>query len=386
MAAAEGLARAIHRDLLPLLAVTKFPVLLAIDQVEAAAHLDHQYISSNRNTGQSLLFPLLLAANTFQIQSPVSIFVSRTSSSQDRYDSRTSNIGKDEIGQMVASDFPLATRRDVERILLTLPDITNNMFDDLSNLDYLVNARFALVARSVEIFMQCTDETDPKVRLLSSIDGSVTQHKEMLMALIKEELGPISTKEDKSRSLSRIHAAYVASKLSNSRMDFTSSYLDLCCIGLGALLKKDVYRVSERFALEVVEDFFESIPGLEARLEFRQSMTDLATVNRACRGTVTAKGHLFENLVFHAFRRPSFQGKPVSELGFVSTLKNIEEEARKRNEWSSVIFKCDAVQTPPINATDPQFVHGHPNVLVSPQECHRADGVMYLPENHLLEV
>ena len=116
------------------------------------------------------------------------------------------------------------------------------------------------------------------------------------MASCKEQLNSAS-KDENSRRLKQIHAVYVASKLSNGRMDFATSDLDLCPIGLGAMTEKNVFRISERFALEVIENFFESNPDLDASVWFNQSVTDLETVLLARGGAVTAKGELFENVV-----------------------------------------------------------------------------------------
>jgi len=166
-------------------------------------------------------------------------------------------------------------------------------------------------------------------------------------------------------------------------MDFTTFDMDLCRIGLGALIEANVFRVSEKFALEVIEDYFEQNPGLEVSIAFQQSLEDIQTVVSARGETVTAKGELFENLVFQALRRPCFQGKSVSNLPFVEQLSDENEETRKQEEWNKVIFKCTHVQALPHDSTDPRFVHDHPHVLLSPAEAHRADGILFLAPDHL---
>ena len=88
--------------------------------------------------------------------------------------------------------------------------------------------------------------------------------------------------------------------------------------------------------------------------------------------------------MFQALRRPLFQDKSVTALPFVEKLKDEEEEKRKRKEWQRVKFKCTNIQALPHDSTDPRFVHDHPNVLLSPAEAHRADGILYLAPDHLV--
>jgi len=384
--AGEKLTDEIREKLRPMLAVSRVRVLFAIDEMEGAAKLGNDYLSRNGETGRSLLSPFLQAASIVRSVSISSMLLCGTGSSQDRFDSITSDIGKGDIEKILADAFPLAAREDVIRMLSTLPGITRDMVESLPDLEYLIDARFRLVARSMEIYMESKSaEPLPDVRLQESIALAVKQHKDKLNKSIRAHVKGVSM-EAKEVRLSLFHAVYVAANLSNGRMDFTTSDLDLCRVGLGALKDKDVFRVSERFAIEVIKEIFEENPKLDASVAFRQSVADLKTVLRARGGTTTAKGELFENVVFNTFRRACFQNKAVSDLPFVAALDDPVQEERKRQVWGSVTFRCLAVQALPKDDTDPRFVYNHPHVLLSPQEHHRADGIMSLPDGHLLQI
>ena len=377
------LTRKIRERLRPML---KRKVLLAIDEMEGAANLANEFLSRNGKRRRSLLSPFLQAASGFGDVCVSSMLLCGTGSSQDRYTTVNSDIGKGDIEKILADAFPLATREDVIRMLSSLPGITRDMVESLPDLEYLIDARFRLVARSMEIYMESKSaEPLPDVRLQESIALAVKQHKDKLNKSIRAHVKGVSM-EAKEVRLSLFHAVYVAANLSNGRMDFTTSDLDLCRVGLGALKAKDVFRVSERFAIEVIKEFFEENPKLDASVAFRQSVADLKTVLRARGGTTTAKGELFENVVFNTFRRACFQNKAVSDLPFVAALDDPVQEERKRQVWGSVTFRCLAVQALPKDDTDPRFVYNHPHVLLSPQEHHRADGIMSLPDGHLLQI
>ena len=95
--------------------------------------------------------------------------------------------------------------------------------------------------------------------------------------------------------------------------------MDLCRLGLGAVLTEHIYRVSEKFALEVIVDLFETCPGLAVTTQFKQSVMDLKTILEARGPATTGKGDLFENVVFSNLLRPCFQNKYVTDLPFVKS-------------------------------------------------------------------
>jgi hypothetical protein len=380
--AAMDLAEETHKALLPMLKKHGSRVLLAIDEMEGAAKIDTQYLSRTGKSGRGLLSPFLQAAGDLQGPFPVSLLVCGTGSSQERYETVTSDIGKQTIHTIRADGFPLATETSVEHILGSILGVTKEMIHRLPQLDYLLNARYRLAARAVEIFMESTED-EIQSRLLAAVDTSVMQHKERLLASLNEKLnGPL--KKDRQHYLNEIHVVYVASKLTNGRMNFATTDLDLCRIGLGALVEKDVFRVSEKFALEVIEDYFARTPSSDASISFQSSVRDLETVVLARGEAVTAKGELFENVVFQAFRRPCFQNKPVTELPFISALSDADAERRKNQEWAGVVFNCTRVMALAHDSTDPRFAIDNPLVLFSPEESHRTDGVMTFDKSHEL--
>ena len=106
------------------------------------------------------------------------------------------------------------------------------MIERLPNLNYLVDARYPLSARAVEIFMSLKTVKNVEHRLQEAMDMSIEQHKERLLFSLMKTLGSNDSEKNLKRQ-KEIHAVYVASKLSNGRMKFHHFRVRfvLSCIG-----------------------------------------------------------------------------------------------------------------------------------------------------------
>ena len=380
--ASETLARKIRRELVKYFQdLNKKPTfLLAIDEIEGAATLGNDYLSRNDHSKRGLLSPFLQAVGDLEGAAAYSSIFCGTGSSSERAQTVTSDIGKGEID--IAKVFPLATKENVYRILKLLPNVDGTMLKTLDEeIAYLVNARYRLTTRTVELFFELND-LQVRDRLKKALDLSIELHKQSLLKHINIHIN-LPDKTPKEDHLVALHQVYVAAKLSDGRVSFSTTLMDLCRIGLGALLMKDTYCVSEKFALEVIEDLFNQYPALSSAIEFKKSVDDVQTVILARGPSTTTKGDLFENVVFYNLLRPCFQDKPITSLPFILEINNVELD----RTWGNVSFNCSRVQQDiPENQTTPNFVFNSPNVLLSPEVAHRADGVMKLDPEHIFMI
>ena len=360
-------------------------MLLAVDEIEGAATAGNDYLSRNDHPNRGLLSPFLQAVGDLQRPLAYSLVVCGTGSSYERADTVVSDIGKGAI--QTIPEFPLATKQDVYSLLKKLPGVNDDCINKLSRkIVYLMNARFRLLSRTVEEFYQHFSTDDVSLRLSQALDASIAAHKESLFNNLNRYINS-PDKSDRQDISTLLHRVYIASKLSNGRMPFTTNKMDLCRIGLGANLEKNVYRVSEKFALEVIEDLFSKYPDIEMKIKFQQSVDDLNTVVLARGPTTSTKGDLFENVVFNNLLRKCLQDKPVTQLPFVHRLENPESEQAKNKVWNNVKFKCsNIVQNAPEGQSTPKFVKSNLNTILSPETAHRTDGIALLDEQHILMI
>ena len=376
------LAERIRRELVKIFRdLNKKPTFLhAIDEIESAATLGNDYLSRTDHPKRGLLSCFLQAVRNLEGAAVYSSILCGTGLSSERAQTVTSGIGKGEID--IAKVFPLATKENVYRILKLLPNVDGTMLKTLDKeIAYLVNARYRLTTRTVELFFELND-LQVRDRLKKALDQSIELHKQSLLKHINIHIN-LPDKTPKEDHLVALHQVYVAAKLSDGRVGFSTTLMDLCRIGLGALLMKDTYCVSEKFALEVIEDLFNQYPTLSSAIEFKKSVDDVQTVVLARGPSTSTKGDLFENVVFYNLLRPCFQDKPITSLPFILAINNIELD----QTWGNVRFNCSRVQQDiPENQTTPYFVFNSPNVLLSPEVAHRADGVMKLDPEHIFMI
>ena len=362
------------------------PILLAIDEIEGAATRNESFLSRNDKPNQGLLSPFLQAVGDLQGPSAYSMIICGTRSSYDRVHTVTSNIGKGKINIM--PEFSLASEKDVLNMLKKLPGVDDEIIRDCSSqIMYLVDTRFRLLTRTVENFYELSTYDDIAKRLKTALQNSITAHKESLMRNLQDSIVEHSNKSIMETKFSILHKVYIASKLTNGRMEFMTNEMDLCRLGLGALLNEHVYRVSEIFALEVIDELFIKYPDIAVSVQFNQSCDDFRTILEARGRATSGKGDLFENVVFSNLLRPCFQDKCVTELPFVSSLNVQNLETAKNQVWSNVRFKCTRiVQKTGTSQSTSQFIKNNLNVILSPEVAHRTDGVALLDKEHILMI
>ena len=362
-------------------------ILLAIDEIEGAATQNEAFLYRTNKLNRGILSPFLQAVGDLEGPSAYSMIICGTGSSYERVHTVTSDIGKGEL--YIMPDFYMASEQAVVSMLKKLPGVDDECIRNcFPNISYLVDSRFRLLTRTVEDFYKISAyDQDSTVCLKNALQRSIRAHKASLLNHIRESIVDHSNKSVMDAKLSVLHKVYVASQLTNGRMEFLTTEMDLCRLGLGALLDEHVYRVSEKFALEVIVDFFDERPDLATSIQFNQSVMDLKTLLEARGHATSGKGDLFENVVFSNLLRPCFQDKSVTELPFVSNLKVPKLEEAKNQVWSNVKFKCtDIMHEPPNGQTTAHFVAHNLNVILSPEVAHRTDGVTLLDHDHLLMI
>ena len=234
--ACEYLARSIRVKLRDHLNhMSKSPhVLLAID--ESAANRNESFLSCTNKPKRGILSPLLQAIRDLQGASAYSIIICGTETSYERAPSGTSNIGKGEIHIM--PDFYLANEQAVISMLKKLPGVDDECIHACSsNITYLVDTRYSLLTRTVEEFYKLPVNNDTiSFRLNTALQSSIAGHKQSLMIALQDSIMSHPDKSVVDLKLSLLHKVYLAAQLTNGRMEFMTTDMDLCRLGLGAVL------------------------------------------------------------------------------------------------------------------------------------------------------
>jgi len=316
----------------------------------------------------------------------LSLIVAGTGSSKDRSTSVTSDIGK-QVKNVLADAFPLATKQEVLSILTGSLNVSENQVLAAANADYLFEARHRLVARTVEeYFALASANLSTNDRLAAAILKSISVHQDRLRASVLERVhGPSDNASN--RYLEQLHAVYVGAKLSGGQMSFGVTENDLCAIGLGGMEGEEgTVRVCEKFALDVIRKVFMDNSGaLASRVGFDKSVADLDRLIQTFGLTTTAKGNLWERVVFSLLCDKRLQNVDVLSLPFVQL--SLTDKKSLATAWGKIKYKCEGPLTLAETeyATEAAFLKARTGELLSPGNLHRADAVCKLAPAHLLE-
>ena len=412
-AAGQNLAQLVANSLEEkLVSNNQLNVLLVIDEMEAAATLmDTHFVSRNLTpdgedkSGRGLLTPLLQAAGDTSKLGRWDILVMGTGSVLARSESVTSDIGKGDLDNFRSEYFPFPNSDTVNSMLKTLlPGVDDILIEAVPEIkDYLYDARFRLLARTIENFIsnKTAASTDRlEVRLQAAVRESVDTHKSDLLRQLNKREGDIDATK-KEQFLYDLHQVYMIARLSgtvsagsssSSTAATTSSSSksknngggesiskslgeDWCKLGIAQVSPNNDFRFVERFAFETVRLFFdqESRFGVKECIAFRLAAKDLENLALKFGITETGKGDLFERLVSRALCFA--KGTKVTDLPFVHLDKN--EYPKTYARWSNVVMNISNIgpigEGSIIDAERLQQV-GH-GIIISPSKFHRADGI-----------
>jgi len=375
-------------------------LLLVIDEMEgAAAVLSDCFVSRNLSRdgyakeGRGLLSPLLQAAGDTSAFAQWNLLVMGTGSVLARAISVTSDIGKGPLTSFSASQFPMASEQEVRIILRTVLNISDELINKVTEVSqYLFDARFRLLARTVEEFVQLPDKQSPEDCLRDSVRRSVRRHSDsLLFQLNKRENDP--NQDTSKKFLEMLHDAYVSARLTGNVMlrervaravvvDDNQGE-DWCKLGLAQVDNDGNFRMMEAFTFETVADFFNARENLQETLAFRSSLNDLQKLVEHFNMSVTGKGDMFEDIVFHTLIFS--KGTAVAKLPFVKLSHSTKNEAKAR--WGRVIMNAHTVVRVSGQTDDASFLmKSAAGTIVSPSKVHRADGIALFLTGESLEI
>ena len=393
-----------------LLRLIRDVVLLAIDEMDdAAIMMEYRFISRRKSlfghdVKRALLTPLLQAAGDFSGPSNWNLLVTGKTSVLDNLSwiEADTGMGPMQILKM-EQFFPVANKGDVHQLLMKLLKLDPAVIEaDKEVSKYLCNARFGLLANTIEQFTALEGIHDNSIRLQTAVLEAVEEYKLYIQHSYRQRVYIDSTFGWRNKIFADyVHGFYLSAFLLDGtfvdrrfvdrEMGHTSKSAPRKSIERNFFLYFDLVRVNnidnkfhvlEQFGLEVLQDFFFDRPeDPEEAIAFKESVEDLERVISVVDPFITGKGDLFKSIIFYTLSL--YKGKSVAELPFV----DFGSDNAAKEYWSKVEMNIQRiVRDCPLPRDEADFLVNSSGTLFSPSKLHGADGLAMFESGQLLSI